>query len=260
MSPEEVAALLAYIAALDNREVTREMVVAWSPLLEMADGETAIEAVRNHFATSTDYLMPAHVVTYIREKRKRDAEGAPTPPRELPSRFEPDPERMQRMLTGGALAQQTIDDVFERRKAEPIEITENMSRSDQIRARALERARRERREARQTERQARLSEPVIPKPFEPVRADPNRPGAHCGRTGCLCTHTEGCDGGWIEVPPSQVGYEAPVTACATCKPHAAAIFATTVTRAEKQRQLRQTGRDIAEAEKRQGGTSQPQQW
>lgn len=30
------------------------------------------------------------------------------------------------------------------------------------------------------------------------------PDAHCRRKGCPCTHTEGCDRGWIEQPDGTV--------------------------------------------------------
>ena len=34
-----------------------------------------------------------------------------------------------------------------------------------------------------------------------------RASGHCGRRDCRCTHTEGCDHGWIELP----SYTDPVT-------------------------------------------------
>lgn len=54
---------------------------------------------------------------------------------------------------------------------------------------------------------------------------PRRDTGHCGRAGCPCTHTEGCDHGWIELPPTTnpetgITYDR-VTHCPIC--HAVAV-------------------------------------
>lgn len=45
---------------------------------------------------------------------------------------------------------------------------------------------------------------------------------HCGRDGCRCTHTEGCDHGWVEMPvyTDAVTKQAytPVQPCPVCRP------------------------------------------
>lgn len=49
------------------------------------------------------------------------------------------------------------------------------------------------------------------------------PRGHCGREGCRCTHTEGCDHGWIEGKPYThrgVRYAAPQEPCPACRPEA----------------------------------------
>lgn len=64
---------------------------------------------------------------------------------------------------------------------------------------------------------------------KPASPDPGRaarfPRGHCGRPGCRCTHTEGCDYGWMEggEPYTQRGvvYAAPVEPCPACRPEAA---------------------------------------
>lgn len=62
--------------------------------------------------------------------------------------------------------------------------------------------------------------------YEPPPPDPERvrrrPIVHCGRVGCRCTHTEGCDHGWVELPPytdpaTKQTY-APVAPCPVCRP------------------------------------------
>lgn len=47
-----------------------------------------------------------------------------------------------------------------------------------------------------------------------------RERGHCGREACRCTHTDGCDFGWVEMPPyteHQVTYR-PVAPCPVCRP------------------------------------------
>lgn len=89
VSPAIGAALLAYAAATDNREVTEEAARAWADVLDdhvtLADGKAAIIA---HRRGSTDYLMPIHVNTEVRRIRKArtDAMGPVNPPAELADR------------------------------------------------------------------------------------------------------------------------------------------------------------------------------
>jgi len=47
------------------------------------------------------------------------------------------------------------------------------------------------------------------------------PRGHCGRAGCRCTHSHGCDHGWIEAEAYShrgVSYAAPQDPCPTCRP------------------------------------------
>lgn len=89
VSPAVGAALLAYAAATDNREVTEEAARAWADVLDdtvtPADGKAAIIA---HRRSSTDYLMPLHVNAGVRAIRKQrtDAMGPVNPPAELADR------------------------------------------------------------------------------------------------------------------------------------------------------------------------------
>lgn len=45
---------------------------------------------------------------------------------------------------------------------------------------------------------------------------------HCGRDACRCTHTEGCDRGWVDMPayvdPVTKQTYAPVQPCPVCRP------------------------------------------
>lgn len=89
VSPAVGAALLAYAAATDNREVTEEAARAWADVLDdtvtPTDGKAAIIA---HRRSSTDYLMPLHVNAGVRAIRKQrtDAMGPVNPPAELADR------------------------------------------------------------------------------------------------------------------------------------------------------------------------------
>jgi hypothetical protein len=83
------AALIAYAAATDNREVTESAAAAWADVLDdhvtLTDGKAAIIA---HRRSSTDYLMPIHVNAGVRAIRKQrtDAMGPVNPPAELADR------------------------------------------------------------------------------------------------------------------------------------------------------------------------------
>lgn len=51
-----------------------------------------------------------------------------------------------------------------------------------------------------------------------------RDATHCYRKACRCTHTDGCDHGWIDLDPITnhgVTYER-VAPCPVCRPEAAA--------------------------------------
>lgn len=62
MTIEEVAKVLAKIQLVDNREISKLVVLEWFDLIGHLDFDAAIEAVRVHRQTSTEYLQPAHIV------------------------------------------------------------------------------------------------------------------------------------------------------------------------------------------------------
>jgi hypothetical protein len=67
MSPIEVHQLLVEASAVDNRRVTKLTVQAWIPIIGKYPYDLALEAMRAHFANSTEYLMPAHIVRGVRK-------------------------------------------------------------------------------------------------------------------------------------------------------------------------------------------------
>lgn len=62
MNKTEVAKLLTLVSAFDSRTVGVDTVEAWFPILADVKVDDAVTVVRNHFATSTAYLMPAHII------------------------------------------------------------------------------------------------------------------------------------------------------------------------------------------------------
>jgi len=84
MKSSEVAKLLAMASAFDNRSVGEANVSAWAAALapDMPFPDAA-EAVRQHFATTSDYLMPVHVNAYVRQLRRLRVSACQTVP-EIP--------------------------------------------------------------------------------------------------------------------------------------------------------------------------------
>lgn len=75
MSKRDVAKLLAFVAAYDQRTVGTADVEAWHAVAAQARWELtyAQRAVIEHFTDSTDRLMPAHITRTLRERRERYA-------------------------------------------------------------------------------------------------------------------------------------------------------------------------------------------
>ena len=70
------------------------------------------------------------------------------------------------------------------------------------------------------------------------------PENHCGNTGCMCTHTHGCERGWVygkHYDERNVEYEG-VTPCAMCDPDRYEIFLTSKNRHELFERLRNRGK------------------
>lgn len=88
-SPVVASALLMYAAATDNRQPSEEAAIGWANALDeqvtLADGKAAID---RHRATSTDWLMPAHINAEVRRIRRARSEalGVVNPPAELADR------------------------------------------------------------------------------------------------------------------------------------------------------------------------------
>lgn len=146
MRRSETALVLGYAAAYDYRNVDDTTVAAWHDLLGDLDLTDVREAIKRHYQTSTDRIMPAHVrahVKVIREER-RAAEAVKALP---PSRFETDPARDERNTRNAEKLRTLLAELAQRRSI-PEEPARQLTGSDLIRQRALEVARTERRGAR----------------------------------------------------------------------------------------------------------------
>lgn len=75
MTPIEVGALLTYVSAYDNRNVTEETATAWAEVLDpRLTLHGAKWIVEQHYKDSTDWLMPAHInrkYLKVREERRK---------------------------------------------------------------------------------------------------------------------------------------------------------------------------------------------
>lgn len=186
MTHDEIAVLLAKCASIDQRTVGRADVLSWHELLGHLDFGDAREAVKRWYAAHRDRIMPADIIEGCRTIRNERHERQQHEIRALPSRFEADEVRDERIQRGvRELAQRWA--MPEKESSEP------------IRERALERARRDRkgREA-TTPKRHRGGGPGIP--LEKVTKGPDwaDPGAreaesiralhaagrHCGRGAC----------------------------------------------------------------------------
>lgn len=72
MTTDDVVDLLSAITAYDNRNASPANVLAWAKAAELGRWTLpeALDAVHEHFATSTDFLMPAHITARVRATRQ----------------------------------------------------------------------------------------------------------------------------------------------------------------------------------------------
>jgi hypothetical protein len=142
MNRAEIAQLLGLAAARDRRTVGTADVAAWFEDLGDLDFADARAALGRHFRETTDWLMPAHIRRHVKALRAERREVERHEIRELPSRFENDIDRAVRVEAGLAqcsdILRPLMDELARRRK--------KGTEEDPKRQRALERARRERRQ------------------------------------------------------------------------------------------------------------------
>lgn len=114
MTPGEVARLLAAAAMFDYRKVEKADAQAWHLVLGELPFDDAMEALRRHYAESTDRLMPAHVRQGVRAIRNERAAKTHSEALALPSRFEDDEDRAERARRGAVQVHEVIAELAER--------------------------------------------------------------------------------------------------------------------------------------------------
>lgn len=81
MKKSEVGQLLAAIAATDNRTVGMLDIDTWAAILpDDMPLNAALESVMHHRRTSTDWLMPKHIIDAVGAVRRERLTRAGTPP------------------------------------------------------------------------------------------------------------------------------------------------------------------------------------
>lgn len=84
LTDPEVKIVLAAAMSYDNRKLPGVANrAAWAESARRASWtlEAAVEAVHQHYATSTEFLMPGHITALIRAERRQPAPFEPLPPR-----------------------------------------------------------------------------------------------------------------------------------------------------------------------------------
>lgn len=107
MNPAEIAAVLTKAAAYDRRTIGRADVAAWHEALQDIDLQDALAAVTRHYRASTEWLMPGHIRDAVAELRRGRRRLGHSDALALPSRFENDLERGDRIRRGVALCRAT---------------------------------------------------------------------------------------------------------------------------------------------------------
>lgn len=146
MNLEQVGRVLAKAAAIDNRDVGRANTLAWNEIIGDLDFQDALAAVTRFRVESPGvYLEPGHVrriARIIREEREKSAVTKALPP----GRFEDDPSRRERAARGAAKMREFLIELAAKRSVPAADAPARPpTRSESIHARALARARAEKR-------------------------------------------------------------------------------------------------------------------
>lgn len=77
MTPDEAGVLLGMAATVDNRKPDADAAKAWAAMLHGLRLEDCIEAIRDHYTASTEWLMPAKVRADVKRIRAKRIEKHP---------------------------------------------------------------------------------------------------------------------------------------------------------------------------------------
>jgi hypothetical protein len=95
-----MADVLTAVGAYDGRKISDIDVVAWHRAVGDLDRDDALAAVIRHHGHTTDWMKPGHLRQLVQDIRNERAAARQHEIRELPSRFEADPERDDRISRG----------------------------------------------------------------------------------------------------------------------------------------------------------------
>lgn len=111
MTLGEVTRLLALAAGFDRRTVGESDARAWHVLLADVKFGDAQTALYEHFRTSTDWLMPAHILDGVRRIRRArlDAYGTYLPSPEVADDLETQ-RRVMKMVADGEPVPPELED------------------------------------------------------------------------------------------------------------------------------------------------------
>lgn len=70
MNKEEVGKFLTLTALIDNRTITTEVALMWSEIIGHLSLDDAVAAMKEHYAETRQWLMPADVLDRVKSKRK----------------------------------------------------------------------------------------------------------------------------------------------------------------------------------------------
>lgn len=115
MTPAETARVLAKASAFDQRTVGQADVLAWHEALADLDFADAMAAVTRHYADHTERIMPAHIRRAV--VAARNSRPHPHEVRELPSRYEEDAARNERLKRGLASVRDVLGSLREQLEA-----------------------------------------------------------------------------------------------------------------------------------------------
>jgi hypothetical protein len=151
---DQVAALLKVLAAYDGRNVGESDLMVWGRQMADLDFQDAIEAVHQHYAETAEWAKPSHV--RARAEKIRNARNV-RPEVIAPGCYEPEPSERHRLLAahegppalsgvvvqdGVAQCRDVLGAILDRLAA--VHSDGEVTESDRVRLRALERARSER--------------------------------------------------------------------------------------------------------------------
>lgn len=94
MNYAETTQVLAAIQIYDARHVDEATIKAWHKMLHAFTLPDCLAAVEAHFRESTEYLLPAHIIRRVKQKRARRLELAENPVLNYHDEYDDDGNRL----------------------------------------------------------------------------------------------------------------------------------------------------------------------